>query len=112
MRVIVWLMLMMSVAYALDPDGRYAQSPLKDWFKGLKSESGNACCADADGALVDDADWTTADGHYRVRIKDQWIDVPDDAVVKGANLYGKTVVWGYRSGDTYVIRCFMPGVMM
>ena len=33
---------------ARDPDGRYANSPLKQWFDSLKSGKG-PCCSDADG---------------------------------------------------------------
>jgi hypothetical protein len=30
---------------------------------------------------VSDVYWETHDGHYRVRLDNQWIDVPDDAVI-------------------------------
>jgi hypothetical protein len=33
---------------ARDPDGRYANSPLKGWFDSLHSGKG-PCCSDADG---------------------------------------------------------------
>ena len=61
-------------------DGRYANSPLKTWFDQLRSGKG-PCCSDADGTAVSDVDWETHDGHYRVRLDNQWIDVPDDAVI-------------------------------
>jgi hypothetical protein len=59
---------------------------------------------------VQDVDWDTQDGHYRVRIYGQWLVVPDDAVVTEANRFGPGVVWPYndRYGNTQ-IRCFMPG---
>ncbi len=60
-------------------DGRYANSPLKPWFDSLRSGKG-LCCSDADGSVVSDVDWESKDGHYRVRLEGQWIDVPDDAV--------------------------------
>ena len=41
---------------------------------------GARCCSDADGSVVSDVDWELKDGHYRVRLEGQWIDVPDDAV--------------------------------
>src|SRR6202012_1806058 len=37
-------------------DGRYANSPLKPWFDGLRSSRG-LCCSDADGFAVSDPDW-------------------------------------------------------
>jgi len=103
-------------------DGRYAGSPLKEWFDGLRSGKG-PCCSDADGSAVTDADWETKDGHYRVRIPRStiphtgekiemiWVDVPDDAVITEPNRVGRTMVWpiyGYMGPS---IRCFMPGSM-
>ena len=62
---------------------------------------------------VQDVDWDTQDGHYRVRIHGEWIVLPDAAVVTEPNRFGPTVVWPYndRYGNTQ-IRCFMPGAGM
>ena len=68
-------------AAARDLDGRYANSPLKQWFDSLHSGKG-PCCSDADGTALSDVDWEARDGHYRVRIEGQWWDVPDEAVIK------------------------------
>src|SRR6267142_1614905 len=65
---------------ARDLDGRYANSPLKQWFDNLKSGRG-LCCSMADGQSVTDPDWESNDGHYRVRLENNWIDVPDDALI-------------------------------
>jgi len=102
-------------APARDLDGKYAQSPLKSWFDNLKSGKG-PCCSDADGTALSDIDWETKDGHYRVRIEDQWWDVPDEAVITEPNRVGRTMVWPiYRRGINepvrIEIRCFMPGSM-
>lgn len=101
-----------SRAHARDPDGRFVGSPLKSWFDKLTSGKG-PCCSDADGNVVVDADWETKDGHYRVRIKGDWHDVPDDAVVTVPNLFGRTMVWplGGEGWRPLTIRCFMPGSM-
>ena len=90
-------------------DGRFANSPLKPWFDRLASGKG-LCCSFADGFSVQDVDWDTQDGHYRVRIYGQWFVVPDDAVVAEPNRFGPAVVWPYndRYGNTE-IRCFMAG---
>jgi hypothetical protein len=90
-------------------DGRFANSPLKPWFDRLASGKG-LCCSFADGFSVQDVDWDTQDGHYRVRIYGQWFVVPDAAVVTEPNRFGPAVVWPYndRYGNTQ-IRCFMPG---
>lgn len=92
-------------------DGRYANSPLKSWFDSLRSGRG-PCCSDADGTVVSDVDWESKDGHYRVRLEGEWIDVPDDAVITQPNLAGRTMVWPMpRDDKPPLIRCFMPGPM-
>ena len=72
-------------------DGRYANSPLKPWFDSLRSGRG-LCCSDADGVAVSDPDWDSKDGHFRVRLHGEWIDVPDDAVITEPNRAGRTMV--------------------
>ncbi len=96
-------------APARDLDGRYANSPLKHWFDELASENG-LCCSFADGFSVQDVDWDTQDGRYRVRLQGEWVVVPDAAVVGEPNRFGPAVVWPYldASGVTQ-IRCFLPG---
>ena len=96
-------------ASARDLDGRYANSPLKQWFDQLASGKG-LCCSFADGFSVQDVDWDTQDGRYRVRLQGEWVVVPDAAVVSEPNRFGPAVVWPYLDamGATQ-IRCFMPG---
>jgi hypothetical protein len=90
-------------------DGRFADSPLKPWFDRLASGKG-LCCSFADGFSVQDVDWDTQDGHYRVRVHGQWVVVPDSAVVTEPNRFGPAVVWPYRDNDGATqIRCFMAG---
>jgi hypothetical protein len=90
-------------------DGRYANDPLHAWFDQLGSGRG-LCCSFADGFSVQDVDWDTQNGRYRVKLHGEWIVVPDDAVVKEPNRFGPAVVWPYMdvNGATQ-IRCFMPG---
>jgi hypothetical protein len=92
-------------------DGRYANSPLKSWFDSLRSAKG-LCCSDADGSVVSDVDWDSKDGHYRVRLEGQWIDVPDDAVITVPNRAGRTMVWPVKGATGISIRCFLPGSMI
>ncbi len=40
-----------------------------------------------------------------------WIDVPDDAVITEPNRAGRTMVWPIRFDNQISIRCFMPGSM-
>jgi hypothetical protein len=103
-------------ASARDVDGRFAGSPLHNWFESLHSGKG-PCCSDADGTALSDVDWETREGHYRVRIEGVWWDVPDEAVITEPNRAGRTMVWPiyYRAVNSPLrveIRCFMPGTMI
>jgi len=94
-------LLIIGVAFLSQPsfgrdDGRYADLPLKSWFDSLKSGKG-PCCSDADGSVVEDADWEARDGSYRVKIGNEWHDVPDNAVITVPNLYGRTMVWPIKA---------------
>jgi hypothetical protein len=100
-----------TVAASARDDGRYANSPLKSWFESLHSKAGGACCADADGVALSEADWDTQGGHYRVRLQGEWIDVPDDTVIKEPNRAGRPMVWPYYLNGRPVVRCFIPGTM-
>ena len=98
------------VGRARDTDGRYAHSPLKEWFDTLKSGKG-PCCSDADGSAVSDVDWESSNGRYRVRVEGDWVDVPEEAVITEPNRVGRTMVWPIRGYLGLTIRCFMPGSM-
>jgi hypothetical protein len=94
-------------AFAHDP----GRPELNGWFDHLASGKG-LCCSLSDGLAVADPDWESRAGHYRVRIDDRWIDVPDEAVITEPNLDGRTMVWPLKRddpGDDPIIRCFMPG---
>lgn len=105
--------LVTSPILARDPDGKYAKADPKmhEWFDSLKSGKG-PCCSDADGTALSDVDWRSVnkeDVHYQVRIDDQWIDVPDDAVLTQPNMYGRTIVWPIRGYLGITVRCFIVG---
>jgi hypothetical protein len=90
-------------------DGRYANEPLHAWFDQLASGKG-LCCSFADGVKVEDVDWETRDGRYRVRLNGEWVDVPEAALVTEPNRFGPAVVWPYLDADGATqIRCFLPG---
>ena|SRR5271155_2803907 len=90
-------------------DGRYASSPLHAWFDHLASRNG-LCCSFADGLSIQDVDWDTQDGKYRVHLYGEWILVPDNAVVTEPNKFGPAVVWPYMNAEGVTqIRCFLPG---
>ena len=87
---------------------------LNEWMKTLQGKG--PCCDGSDAKHLTDVEWRTKDGHYQVYINQYsddkgaflWVDVPDDAVVKGPNLDGRTLVWPIW-GLIPTIRCFMPG---
>ena len=107
--VMLWITVLVPSSLHARDDGRFTNSPLKEWFDRLASRNG-LCCAFADGVSVQDVDWDSREGHYRVRIYGEWFVVPDAAVVTEPNRFGPAVVWPYndRYGNTQ-IRCFMPG---
>jgi hypothetical protein len=65
--VILWITVFVPIHLNARDDGRFANSPLKEWFDRLASRNG-LCCAFADGIGLQDVDGDTQDGHYRVRI--------------------------------------------
>ena len=114
-----------SASFARD-DGRYAGSPLKPWFDELRDKNGQQCCADADGAVVKDVDWTAGEtgkcrrtpalsfneedaagyeGRYCARYKGEliWPVCRSSSHVAGAD--------ACKDADSvlYFIRCFIPG---
>jgi hypothetical protein len=88
----------------------HARPDLDAWFNRLASGKG-LCCSLADGEAVADPDWESKNGHHRVRLGVEWIDVPDDAVITEPNRAGRTMVWPLKGYLGTTIRCFMPGSM-
>ena len=91
MRIILISLLLCTPALAHDP----SHPELNEWFNRLTSGKG-VCCSFADGSVVSDVDWESKGGHYRVRLEDNWIDVPDDALITEPNRVGRTMVWPLR----------------
>ncbi len=107
--IVVALLVGLSNSASARDDGRYADDALKYWFDNLARGNG-MCCSFADGFSVSDVDWDMADGHYRVRLHGEWINVPNSSVVTERNRYGRAVVWPYMESDGSIyIRCFLPG---
>ncbi len=106
MRIVLIFLLLCSPALAHDP----SRPDLNNWFDHLASGRG-LCCSFADGFAVADPDWDSKNGHYRVKLDGEWVDVPDDAVITQPNRDGRTMVWRLRFDGKISIRCFMPGSM-
>jgi hypothetical protein len=108
---IVIMAVVLPIMVAGDADAHDHQRPeLNHWYESLHSGKG-PCCDGSDATRLDDADWETRDGHYRVRIDGEWIDIPTDAVVDGPNRAGHAMVWPYYQDGHPKARCFMPGSM-
>jgi hypothetical protein len=105
LRAIIVLLLFTGWAVARD-DGRYAQSPLKNWFNSLRNQNGIPCCDTADGVRLEDPNWRiNQDGSYSVRLNKDWIAIDPQLVIKQKNLAGYAIVW-INAGR---ITCFLPG---
>src|SRR4051812_9701510 len=105
--VLLAMLFLYPLAHAKD-DGRYANSSLKDWVRGLKDKNGAGCCDTADGFPAD-VEWDTEREHYRVRIEGVWYVVPPTAVLTEPNKLGFAMVWYWLQNGVPQIRCFIPG---
>jgi len=100
-------------------NARYAHAAkdISTWIESLTDTNGIGCCATADGERPQAIDWDMAANHYRVKVRGQWIAVPDSAVVKGPNRLGHAVAWleydwDIDTGEQAVrVRCFLPGAV-
>lgn len=107
--LVAFLFVLMVVTGAKAHDPR--RPDLDGWFSGLKSNGGGLCCSNMDGTALSDVDWESKNGHYRVRLQNEWVDVPDNTVITEPNRAGPTMVWPYYMNGKPVIRCFMPGAL-
>jgi hypothetical protein len=107
--VMVIVFLIMSSAKAHD----HSRPNLDDWFGSLQSQYGTCCGGPkVDATTLDGPHWDGKDGKYRVFVEQQWVQVPDGAVLHQPNKDGRTLVWftvGY--GGIITVRCFIPGLM-
>jgi hypothetical protein len=77
----------------------------EEWFRSLHAKGGAWCCTGDDAEIVD---WELMGDHYRVHLGDQWVTVPEDAIVEGANKVGGARVWTYFADGHQHVRCFLP----
>jgi hypothetical protein len=89
--IMVFGMVLIFVGTAFAHD--HKRPELNGWFRSLKSPGGGYCCDGSDGMRLDDVDWESKDGKYRVRIEGKWVDVPPDSVITDPNLAGTAMVW-------------------
>jgi hypothetical protein len=133
--VLEYLFVYVVLLLASFPAGAQSYMPINpkaEYFRTLASSGGGTCCNGFDGHPPQDVETDVSnDGtHYRVKIEDQWVDVPEDRVVKEPNRYGYPVVWyttDWLSAENpttaeqfrgvtgqrkkFNIRCFLPGAL-
>ena len=108
--VFLFVLVLASIPHAHAHD--HNRPDLDGWFTGLRSKAKAPCCDGSEALRIDDVDWESKDGHYRVRLEGEWVDVPDTAVIEGPNRAGPTMVWPWRvDGKLDHVRCFLPGSM-
>ncbi len=112
--VVLFILGFSAVSQARDY-GQYenVRPEIKTWIENLRDASGLSCCATADGYRPDAVEWDRTGNHYRVKVENSWIVVPDSAVIKGPNRIGYAIVWLYSGAEEWdgsrIIRCFLPG---
>jgi hypothetical protein len=87
-----------------------------------RNKEGLYCCDDGDGYQPDKDDimWDMKSGKYRVKIRGDWLEVPDSAKLDDSNIVERAIVWlvpsfANRRGvapSQYPfnpIICFLPG---
>jgi len=110
MRAILGLLLACWIVPTLArDDGRYAQSPFKQWFENLQNQNGVNCCSGADGFRVEDPDWGIDEAGYWVRLDGALHRIEPQFLVKDRNRVGYAIVWPYVADGKTLVRCFMPG---
>ncbi len=81
-------------------DGRIMRG-FEDWIRGQNNAAGRNCCNVSDGRPLDLSELRVTDGHYQVLYAkrhwaegtDEWIDVPDGALLKQMSPAGYAIAW-------------------
>ena len=74
---------------------------LSAWYSSLQTPFGMSCCNMRDCKTTDAR---IEHEHWRAKVGDQWIDVPDSAVLHRDNLAGEAVICMWNGS----VRCFVP----
>jgi hypothetical protein len=111
--VLLFVLVSSAVSQARDY-GQYknVRPEIKTWIENLRDAYGVSCCATADGYRPEAVDWDRTGNHYRVKVENSWIVVPDSAVIKTPNRIGYAIVWLYAAEEwdgSRIVRCFLPG---
>jgi hypothetical protein len=111
------LVLMLVVSVTWKPEYAQLNPELRQWFRDQKNPTTKVpCCSEADGSQARE---DIRGEHYWVRfeargIDSEWMPVPDETIIRGANRNGAPIVWWYFDNGVQNlanlrIRCFVPG---
>lgn len=75
--IIATVALCSMLALAQPPEG--ADSSLAPWFQSLETKAGGPCCSIAD---CRNYAYRISGGHYEIDYNDEWLEVPEDAVLE------------------------------
>lgn len=102
------LLISIYASFALAHD--HSRPELNGWYQSLQSRKG-PCCDGSEAKSLEEPQWRVRQGHYEVYLEDEWVEVPETALVNVPNRDGRTLVWPFHSDGHPVVRCFMPGSM-
>lgn len=117
MKLLFITLLVVTPGLARD-NGQYGQvdPEIRQWFRSQKSpKTGAICCNEADGVYAEEQ---IRANHYWTRFPEsngEWMQVPDEVVIKDPNRNGAPVVWWYYemspvNGKRLLkIRCYAVG---
>lgn len=106
MRTIIALAIALASTAALArDDGRYANSPNREWFSQQRNSAGQWCCNESDGHVYE--------GDYRIlpdgSIEAEGHTIEAYKVLKGVNPMGRAVWWYIDTAYGRTTYCFAPG---
>ncbi|MBV8397669.1 MAG: hypothetical protein JOZ58_23665 [Acetobacteraceae bacterium] len=118
MRFVVWpIFALVLITAGLFPVQRpqaheMGTDPDAAWFQSLRN--GGADCCNMHDCHRTDAVQISKEGHYLVKLRDQWVFVEQENVLHIPNPTGMAVechTTDKRGFDVPYIRCFIPGTM-
>ena len=111
--LVLFALLLLTPARADGPPGKPSYQnvdpAIRQWFRSQRSpKNGAFCCDEADGIYAEE---DIRNGQYWARWPQhpQWMQVPDDVVIRDPNRHGAPVVWWLYQNGVPVIRCYAPG---
>lgn len=100
----VWIMA--RDVLAAPPEG--ADPALAPFFRSLlRPDTGTSCCDISDCSPVESL---TAGDHYQALAGDEWIDIPNDKIIRPQSNPAGRAILCMAPGAARLIYCFAPGI--